>query len=173
MKKAINPAHTELLEEFTGHGYRLLQFKTGDLAIFSYLLESAGEALLIDPTFDHYAYDEQLLRIGAKLKYIALSHFHADYLSSHMEFGKLPVIMGERSKRPGLAFEVEELKSGATVKLGEVKLMVLHTPGHTSESSCYLLSDRDGKEEALFTGDTVFLGEVGRPDLAVSKDTTQ
>ena len=173
MKKATNPAHTELLEEFVGHGYRVLQFKTGDLAIFSYLIESAGEALLLDPTFDHYSYDEQLGKSGAKLKFVALTHFHADYLSGHLEFGKVPIIMGERSKRAGLGFEVEEFKSGSTVKLGEIKLMVLHTPGHTLESSCYLLTDRDGKEEYLFTGDTVFLGEVGRPDLAVSKETSQ
>lgn len=169
MKANTNPTKTELLEEFTGKGFHVYQYKTGELAIFSYLVESHGSALLIDPTVDTEAYKETLAKTKANLKYVVLSHFHADYIAGHLEF-KVPTLMGERAARPSLGFEVQEFKSGSSINIGEIKLTVLHTPGHTLESTCYLLTDRDGKEELLFTGDTLFLGDVGRPDLAVSSE---
>lgn len=169
MKPNTNPGKTQLLQDFSGKGYRVFQFKTGELAIFSYLVESHGDAMLIDPTVDTDAYREVLSMADATLKYVALTHFHADYVAGHLEF-KVPILMGEKALRQGLGFKVEEQKDGTFVELGEVKLQVLHTPGHTPESSCYLLSDRSGKQEILFTGDTLFLNEIGRPDLAVSSE---
>jgi hydroxyacylglutathione hydrolase len=130
---------------------------------------SGDSAILIDPTFDTMIYQETLTKTKATLKHILLTHFHADYVAGHLEF-KVPLIMGEKASRPGLGFKVEEQKNGSTITLGEVKLTVIHTPGHTLESSCYMLTDREGKDDILFTGDTLFLGEIGRPDLAVSSE---
>lgn len=96
-----------------------------------------------------------------------MTHYHADYLSGHNEF-KVPIIMGLNSALATNSFKVQECQDGEVIALGQVKIKVIHTPGHTLESSCFLLKDSQGKDSVIFTGDTVFLGEVGRPDLACS-----
>jgi glyoxylase-like metal-dependent hydrolase (beta-lactamase superfamily II) len=103
---------------------------------------------------------------------VLLSHYHADYISGHNEF-KMPIVMGPQALRAINKFKVKEAKDGELLHLGNCKVKVLHTPGHTLESSCYLLKDVHEKDVALFTGDTVFLGDVGRPDLTVSSSITK
>ena len=102
---------------------------------------------------------------------VLLSHYHADYLSGHNQFN-VPVGMGPGSKREINKFQVREFEDGSEISLGQIKIKVIHTPGHTPESSCYLLTDSASAPECLFTGDTVFLGDVGRPDLAVKTGGT-
>lgn len=154
-----------LVTEQTGDGFYLAQFKTSELAIFSYYVESNKECFLIDPVFDIKTYAEFITKRQSHLKYVGLTHYHADYLSGHTEF-KVPIVMGANSTRSVNSFKVKECKDGEEISLGVVTVKVIHTPGHTLESSCFLLKDHHGKDAALFTGDTVFLGEVGRPDLA-------
>lgn len=103
---------------------------------------------------------------------IFYTHFHADFIAGNLS-ENIPIYMGEGATTKNNAYKVNELKNGHVYKLGDVAIKVIHTPGHTPESSSYLLSDRDGRDEAVFTGDTLFLGEVGRPDLATSENTTQ
>jgi hydroxyacylglutathione hydrolase len=134
-------------------------------------VESNKECLLLDPVFDVRTYHEFILKRQTKLKYVALTHYHADYLSGHTEF-KVPIIMGANSTKPINGFKIKECPDGETISLGAVSIKVIHTPGHTLESSCFLLKDKHGKDVAIFTGDTVFLGEVGRPDLACSDNIT-
>jgi len=107
----------------------------------------------------------------AVLKYVFLTHYHADYLSGHTEF-KVPIVMGPSAARAVNTFKVHEAKDGEILTLGSIKLKVHHTPGHTLESSCFQLIDSANKDVCLFSGDTVFLGEVGRPDLACSSNIT-
>jgi hydroxyacylglutathione hydrolase len=102
---------------------------------------------------------------------VLLSHYHADYLSGHTQFN-VPIGMGPGSKRELNKFDLREFEDGSEISLGQIKIKVIHTPGHTPESSCYLLSDSTSAPECLFTGDTVFLGDVGRPDLAVKNGGT-
>lgn len=156
-----------LVTEQSGDGFYVAQFKTSELAIFSYYVESNKECLLLDPVFDVKTYNEFIAKRHSHLKYVALTHYHADYLSGHTEF-KVPIIMGASSARPVNSFKVKECPDGEVLALGGITLTVIHTPGHTLESSCFLLKDNAKKDVALFTGDTVFLGEVGRPDLACS-----
>lgn len=94
MNKQANPGKTLPVEEFSGKGYHVTQFKTGDLAIFSYLVESNGHALVIDPTIDIAAYQEGLQKSKSELKYVVLTHYHADYVAGHTQFGKVPILMG-------------------------------------------------------------------------------
>ena len=101
-----------------------------------------------------------------------LSHYHADYISGHNEF-KVPVVMGPMASRTANKFKVKEAKDEERLKLGDASVTVIHTPGHTMERSCFLLKDRSEASVALFTGDTVFLGDVGRPDLAVSSNISK
>jgi hydroxyacylglutathione hydrolase len=147
------------------------QFKTSELSIFSYYVESEKDCLLIDPVLDVENYRKFISQRGANLKYVLLSHYHADYLSGHTAFN-VPIVMGPKASKSVNQFKVHEHKDEETIGLGSIKLRVLHTPGHTPESSCYLLSDSKGKETAIFSGGTVFLGEVGRPDLASSENIT-
>jgi hydroxyacylglutathione hydrolase len=160
-----------LVTEQTGDGFYVAQFKTSELAIFSYYVESNKESLLLDPVFDVKTYTEFITKRHSHLKYVALTHYHADYLSGHTEF-KAPIVMGASSARSVNGFKIKECKDGEAIHIGGVTISVLHTPGHTLESSCFLLKDHHGKDAALFTGDTVFLGEVGRPDLACSEKIT-
>jgi hydroxyacylglutathione hydrolase len=118
----------QLIEEYSGSGYHIYQFKTGELSALSYLVESAGNALLIDPIIDGSAYTAQLKKTGAELKYVLLTHFHADIILGHLEY-KVPVVMGQGSKVPQVSFPVEEFKDGAVLNLGDVKITVLSTPG--------------------------------------------
>lgn len=132
----MSNSKTTVFHEWEGKGFYLAQFKTPELAIFSYYLESDGQALLIDPTYDSYAYKEIAEKRGSKLIQILLTHYHADYVAGHTEF-ELPIIMGPTSSKPSISFKLFEMKDGYTFNLGAVWLKVLHTPGHTPESSCF------------------------------------
>lgn len=142
------------------------QIYTGCLAQGAYYITSAGEAAIIDPLREITPYLERLKRDGVELKYIFETHFHADFVSGHIDLSKAtgaPIVYGPTAK-PG--FEAIVAEDGQTFEVGKARVRVLHTPGHTMESSCFLLIDENGRETALFSGDTLFLGDVGRPDLA-------
>ena len=142
------------------------QIYTGCLAQGAYYITSNGEAAIIDPLRETEPYMERLDKDGVKLKYIFETHFHADFVSGHIDLSKqtgAPIIYGPTANPD---FEAVIAKDEQIFELGNVKIKVLHTPGHTMESTCYLLIDENGKETALFSGDTLFLGDVGRPDLA-------
>jgi glyoxylase-like metal-dependent hydrolase (beta-lactamase superfamily II)/rhodanese-related sulfurtransferase len=141
------------------------QLYTNCLAEAAYYIESNGEAAIIDPLRETEPYVELADRRGAKIKYVFETHFHADFVSGHIDLSrkvKAPIIYGPGADTD---YAVYNAKDGEEFVLGEVKIRVLHTPGHTPESSCYLLLDKNGKEYALFSGDTLFVGDVGRPDL--------
>ena len=142
------------------------QLYTGCLSEAAYYIESNGEAAIIDPLRDIDIYLNLANERKAKIKYIFETHFHADFVSGHLDLSKAtgaPIIYGPNTKTN---FTVHVAKDGETFKLGELTFEVLHTPGHTLESSCYLLKDASGKNHSIFTGDTLFVGDVGRPDLA-------
>ncbi|MDO4707772.1 MAG: MBL fold metallo-hydrolase [Porphyromonadaceae bacterium] len=142
------------------------QIYTGCLAQGAYYITSKGEAAIIDPLRETKPYLERLERDGVRLKYIFETHFHADFVSGHLDLSRAtgaPIVYGPTAK-PG--FDAMIAEDGEDFYLGDIVIRVLHTPGHTMESSCYLLIDGQGKEQALFSGDTLFLGDVGRPDLA-------
>jgi hydroxyacylglutathione hydrolase len=151
------------------------QIYTGCLAQGAYYIESNGEALVIDPLREVEPYIQKAERNNAKIKYVLETHFHADFVSGHLDLSKktgASIVFGPNAKP---AFEAHIAKDGEELKLGNVTIKVLHTPGHTMESTCYLLKDETGKEVGLFSGDTLFIGDVGRPDLAqkVVADLTQ
>ncbi|HJS54487.1 MAG TPA: MBL fold metallo-hydrolase [Chitinophagaceae bacterium] len=142
------------------------QLYTGCLSEAAYYIESDGEAAIIDPLRD---IDEYLFLANerkSKIKYIFETHFHADFVSGHIDLGKVtgaPIVYGPNTVTK---FPVHVAKDGEKFSIGKIKIEVLHTPGHTLESSCYLLKDENGKDHCVFTGDTLFVGDVGRPDLA-------
>ena len=141
------------------------QIYTGCLAEAAYYIESNGEAAIIDPLRETRPYIEKAERNGAKIKFILETHFHADFVSGHIDLAKKTggkIVFGPTAAP---AYEAYIAKDGEELKLGNVKIKVLHTPGHTMESTTYLLIDEEGKENSIFTGDTLFIGDVGRPDL--------
>ncbi len=145
---------------------RIEQIYTGCLAQGAYYIESEGEALVIDPLRETEPYIRRAEKDGATIKYILETHFHADFVSGHIDLARktgATIVYGPTAK-PGFAAHVAS--DGEVLRLGAISLEVLHTPGHTLESTCYLLKDESGKDVALFTGDTLFIGDVGRPDLA-------
>ena len=145
------------------------QIYTGCLAQGAYYIESAGEAVIIDPLRETKPYLEKLEQTGAKLKYIIETHFHADFVSGHLDLAKATgatIVYGPMAQPE---YDVYSAKDAEELQLGEVTIKVLHTPGHTMESSTFLLRDEAGKDYAIFTGDTLFLGDVGRPDLAIKQ----
>ncbi|MGC8751163.1 MBL fold metallo-hydrolase [Hydrotalea sp.] len=151
------------------------QIYTGCLAQGAYYIESEGEAVIIDPLREVEPYIQKAERNGAKIKYVLETHFHADFVSGHLDLSKktgAPIVYGPNAQP---AFDFYSAKDGEELKVGKVTIQVLHTPGHTMESTCYLLKDENGKPTALFSGDTLFIGDVGRPDLAqkVKADLTQ
>lgn len=142
------------------------QLYTGCLAQGAYYIESKGEVAIIDPLRETAPYHKRAKRDGAKIKYIFETHFHADFVSGHFTLAKetqAPIIFGPNANP---TFEATIASDGQEFPLGEATIVVLHTPGHTMESTTYLLRDKNGKDYAIFTGDTLFLGDVGRPDLA-------
>ena len=142
------------------------QFYTGCLSEAAYFIEDGGEVAIIDPLRDIDAYLQLAKEKNATIKYIFETHFHADFISGHIDLAKAtgaPIIYGPGTEA---GFDVTIAKDGQVFKLGKLAIEVLHTPGHTLESSCYLLKDENGKPHAVFTGDTLFVGDVGRPDLA-------
>jgi hydroxyacylglutathione hydrolase len=145
---------------------KIEQIYTGCLAQGAYYITSNGEAAIIDPLRETQPYMDRLEKDGVKLKYIFETHFHADFVSGHIDLSKktgAPIVYGPTAVPE---FEAIIAEDNQIFELGNVKIKVLHTPGHTMESSCYLLIDENGKETDLFSGDTLFLGDVGRPDLA-------
>ncbi len=153
---------------------KIEQIYTGCLAQGAYYIESKGEVAIIDPLREVQQYVEKAKANNAKIKYIFETHFHADFVSGHVTLSEktgAPIIYGPQANP---SFEAHIAKDGEVFQLGEITITCLHTPGHTMESSCYLLKDKDGKDHALFSGDTLFLGDVGRPDLAQkAADMTQ
>ncbi len=142
------------------------QLYTGCLAQGAYYIESAGEVAIIDPLRETAPYIERAKRDNAKIKYIFETHFHADFVSGHLTLAKqtgAPIIFGPNANP---SFDANIATDGQEFNLGNAKIIALHTPGHTMESTTYLLRDASGKDHAIFTGDTLFLGDVGRPDLA-------
>ncbi|HRI00004.1 MAG TPA: MBL fold metallo-hydrolase [Saprospiraceae bacterium] len=142
------------------------QIYTGCLAQGAYYIVSNGEAAIIDPLRETKPYMDRLAKDGAKLKYIFETHFHADFVSGHLDLSKMTQAKIVYGPTANPEFEAVIGEDGQEFQLGGVKIRLIHTPGHTMESSCYLLIDQEGKERALFSGDTLFLGDVGRPDLA-------
>jgi hydroxyacylglutathione hydrolase len=145
---------------------KIEQIYTGCLAQGAYYIESNGEAAIIDPLRESAPYIEKAEKDGAKIKYIFETHFHADFVSGHVDLAKKTggtIVYGPGAKTD---FDMHEAIDGETFDIGDIKIKVLHTPGHTLESSTFLLIDKDGKEKAIFSGDTLFIGDVGRPDLA-------
>ncbi len=149
------------------------QIYTGCLAEAAYYIESKGEAVVIDPLREPEPYLERAKADGAKIKYILETHFHADFVSGHLDLAKhtgATIVYGPTAVPQ---FKAHVAADGEVLKVGDVTITVLHTPGHTMESSTYLLRDENGKDYAIFTGDTLFLGDVGRPDLAVKTDLSR
>jgi len=145
---------------------KIEQIYTGCLAQGAYYIESNGEVAIIDPLREVQPYLEKAEKAGAKIKYIFETHFHADFVSGHLTLSEktgAPIIYGPNANP---SFDAIIAKDGQEFKLGEVTIKILHTPGHTMESTTFLLKDQDGKDYAIFSGDTLFLGDVGRPDLA-------
>ncbi len=153
---------------------KIEQIYTGCLAQGAYYIESNGEVAIIDPLREVQPYIEKAEKNGASIKYIFETHFHADFVSGHLDLSKktgAPIIYGPLANPE---FECIVAEDGQEFKLGNVTLKVLHTPGHTMESTCFLLLDENGNPHSLFSGDTLFLGDVGRPDLAQkAADMTQ
>jgi glyoxylase-like metal-dependent hydrolase (beta-lactamase superfamily II)/rhodanese-related sulfurtransferase len=142
------------------------QIYTGCLAQGAYYIESEGEVAIIDPLREVKPYLERAERDKAKIKYIFETHFHADFVSGHVTLSKetgAPIIYGPNANP---TFEATIAVDNQEFKLGKITIKALHTPGHTMESTTYLLKDENGKDHAIFSGDTLFLGDVGRPDLA-------
>lgn len=142
------------------------QIYTGCLAQGAYYITSNGEAAIIDPLREVQPYMDRLERDGVKLKYIFETHFHADFVSGHLDLSKktgAPIVYGPTAKPE---FDFISASDGQEFKVGKLTIKVLHTPGHTMESTTFLLKDENGKDYAIFTGDTLFIGDVGRPDLA-------
>ena len=142
------------------------QIYTGCLAQGAYYIESNGEVAIIDPLREVSPYLERAKADGAQIKYIFETHFHADFVSGHVTLAKAtgaPIVFGPNANP---TFEAVIAKDFQEFKLGNVTIVALHTPGHTMESTTYLLKDEQGKDHAIFSGDTLFLGDVGRPDLA-------
>lgn len=151
------------------------QIYTGCLAQGAYYIESKGEAAVIDPLREVGPYIKRAEKDGAKIKYVLETHFHADFVSGHLDLARktgATIVYGPTAK-PG--FEAHIAADGEVLKLGDITIKVIHTPGHTMESCCFLLTDENGRDINLFTGDTLFIGDVGRPDLAqkVVADLTQ
>jgi len=149
------------------------QLYTNCLSEAAYYLESDGEAAIIDPLRDIEEYLVLAKERNATIKYIFETHFHADFVSGHIDLAKAtnaPIIFGPLTET---RFKVTVARDGETFKLGKVTVTVLHTPGHTMESTCYLVKDENGTDYAVFTGDTLFVGDVGRPDLVSADVTTE
>lgn len=142
------------------------QIYTGCLAQGAYYITSNGEAAIIDPLREIEPYIERAKRDGVTIKYIFETHFHADFVSGHIDLAKATGATIVYGPNANPTYDVHIATDGEEFKLGDVSIKVLHTPGHTMESSCFLLKDENGKDTALFSGDTLFIGDVGRPDLA-------
>lgn len=149
------------------------QLFTGCLAEMAYFVADKGEAAILDPLRETKPYLDLLKKHKAKLKYIFLTHFHADFVSGQVDLAKATgatIVFGPSAKAD---YKIKIAKNNQIFEIGDLKLKVLHTPGHTMESISVVLIDKKGKEKYLFSGDALFIGDVGRPDLAVKSDLTQ
>lgn len=149
------------------------QLYTGCLAQGAYYIESEGEAAVIDPLRETAPYLKKAERNGARIKYVFETHFHADFVSGHIDLARktgATIVYGPNAQT---RFEAHQSHNGEVFQLGKITIKVLHTPGHTLESTTYLLIDEHGKNHAIFTGDTLFIGDVGRPDLAIKGNLTE
>lgn len=149
------------------------QLFTGCLAEMAYYIHSKGEAAIIDPLRETEPYIEMAKADGVKIKYVFLTHFHADFVSGQVDLAKktgATIVFGPNAN-PN--YDIHQGKDGETFNIGDITLKLLHTPGHTMESSSYLFIDKDGNTPYVFTGDCLFIGDVGRPDLAVKSELTQ
>ena len=149
------------------------QIYTGCLAQGAYYIESNGEIAIIDPLREVQNYIDRAAKNNAKINYIFETHFHADFVSGHVTLAEktgAEIVFGPSAKT---SFEAIIAEDNQVFKVGDITITVLHTPGHTMESSCFLLKDKNGKDHAIFSGDTLFLGDVGRPDLAQKGDVTE
>ena len=152
---------------------KIEQLYTGCLAQGAYYIESNGEVAIIDPLRETQQYIDIAQKNNSKIKYIFETHFHADFVSGHVDLAKktgATIVFGPGAQTD---YDMYSAKDGEEFKIGDLTIKVLHTPGHTLESSTYLLKDSSGKDHAIFTGDTLFLGDVGRPDLAIKSDLTK
>ncbi|MCT4664752.1 MAG: rhodanese-like domain-containing protein [Flavobacteriales bacterium] len=152
---------------------KIEQLYTDCLAEAAYYIESNGEAAIIDPLRETKPYTELAEKNGAKIKYIFETHFHADFVSGHVDLAKktgADIVFGPTASAE---YDILVAEDNQEFKIGNITIKVLHTPGHTMESSSFLLIDENGNDHALFSGDTLFLGDVGRPDLAVKTDLSQ
>jgi len=149
------------------------QIYTGCLAEAAYFIQSNGEAAVVDPLRETTPYITRAADNGVKIKYIFLTHFHADFVSGHVDLAKktgATIVFGPSAKA---GFDFHEATDNEVFKIGDTTLKAIHTPGHTMESTSYLFTNEAGKQECVFTGDALFIGDVGRPDLAVKSDVTQ
>ena len=152
---------------------KIEQLYTGCLAQGAYYIESKGEVAIIDPLRETQQYIDKAKSNNAKIKYVLETHFHADFVSGHVDLAEktgATIVFGPGAQTE---YNIHSATDGEELKLGELTIKVLHTPGHTLESVTYLLKDKNGKDHAIFSGDTLFLGDVGRPDLAIKSDLTE
>ena len=150
---------------------KIEQIYTGCLAQGAYFISSNGEAVVIDPLREIQPYIDRAKADNVKIKYILETHFHADFVSGHVDLAKATGATIVYGPNANPSFEFYSAKDGELLEVGEIAFKVLHTPGHTMESTCYLLIEESGREVALFSGDTLFIGDVGRPDLAQKSAT--
>ncbi len=146
------------------------QLYTNCLSESAYYIESNGEVAIIDPLRDPQPYIDQATKAGAKIKYVLETHFHADFVSGHVDLAQqtgATIVFGPNAQT---SYSAHIAADNEILQLGNIQIKVLHTPGHTLESTTYLLIDENGNEHAIFSGDTLFIGDVGRPDLAVKSD---
>ncbi len=151
---------------------KIEQIYTSCLSQGSYYIISDNEAIIIDPLRETQQYIDKAKKDGVKIKYVFETHFHADFVSGHIDLARktgAEIVFGPNANTD---YPVYNAKDSEIFNIGKVKIKAIHTPGHTPESTCYLLSDENGKNKAIFTGDTLFIGDVGRPDLATSSDVT-
>jgi hydroxyacylglutathione hydrolase len=151
---------------------KIEQIYTGCLAQGAYFIISEGEAVVIDPLREVVPYIEKAKKENVKIKYVLETHFHADFVSGHIDLAKATgatIVFGPNAVTN---FDAHIATDGEELKVGKITLKVIHTPGHTMESTTYLLIDEQGKEHAIFSGDTLFIGDVGRPDLAAKSSLT-
>jgi len=152
---------------------KIEQIYTGCLAQGAYYIESKGEVAIIDPLRETQQYVTKANAENAKIKYIFETHFHADFVSGHVDLAKktgATIVFGPTAKTD---YDAHTAADNEEFKIGDITIKVLHTPGHTLESMTLLLIDKNGNNHAIFSGDTLFLGDVGRPDLAIKSDTTK
>lgn len=152
---------------------KIEQIYTGCLAQGAYYIESKGEAAIIDPLRESKPYLDRAEKYRSTIKYVFETHFHADFVSGHVDLAKKSGARIVYGPNANPSFEFHPAEDGELFEIGNVKIKVLHTPGHTMESTTYLLIDEEGNDHAIFSGDTLFIGDVGRPDLAQKGDLTQ